>query len=108
MERLDLKPLCAGRPKSSGLRSSRSTLTETETKRVISFLPHDCRRLPDGGVAGRFEIAFAEFRDGIFAAVIRPQMARRVGSGEMLTADFLLQRHQAVEQRLGTWRATRN
>src|SRR5687768_6998447 len=73
-----------------------------------SFCSYDRRRLPDVGIAGWFEIAFTEFGNGVFAAIVGSQMARRIGAGEALSTDLFLQRHQAVEQCLGARRAAGN
>ena len=50
----------------------------------------------------------AEFRHRILATIVGAQVARGVGPGEGLAADFLLQGNQAVEQRLGPRRTARD
>jgi hypothetical protein len=50
----------------------------------------------------RLQIVFAELGDRAIAVAVGAQVARGVGAGERLTADFFLELNEAVEERLST------
>src|SRR5688572_11196159 len=91
-------------PGNGASRRSRTCSTDSMLDATSLFLPNDRRWLPDSRVLRWVEVAFAEVGNGVFAAIICPQVARGFRPGEMLAANFLLQCDESIQQRLGAGR----
>src|SRR5688572_7294635 len=68
--------------------------------------PRGFGRGPHVRIARGHEVVLTELRYGKLAGSIRIEMARTVGTGELLFVDLALKRHEGVDKRLGPWRTT--